>query len=152
MMQTDIPRWILASASTHFAALFAANNVPMMIEGQKRDTRTHSIFGEFRMDGPDIKKGCGSTSYDFMINIMVQSAMNNSDLHRSMRLLGLISAGFWDLLPILTYGETVVKTIGCARLTDDNKNRDIRIYQLGQIGPDTDIQRSAVAGRYILTL
>ena len=144
-----MPRLILASVSRHFNNAVDAD-LSMFVEGEIRDTRKKKSFFELRVDGPDVKKLSGITSFDFTVNILIQVAMDKSDFHHIQRVTGTILELFRNAITI--YDNEDDSVIGCAGLVSDYKGRDVRIFQYGQIDPTIHIQQTAVAGTYKITL
>ena len=151
MIQTDLPRWIFASASKHFDTI-ATSSFPMFVEGQHRHTREEDEFFEFRFDGPILTEL--SKNYwriYFEINILIQTAMDDSDMHKIHRRVGTVAANF-TLISIYKYGNQVGddgSLFACIPLVQDDRNRQrLQILHFGQVSPDAKLVHACVEGHY----
>ncbi len=135
-MNQDIPMLIKKSVYVLFSDLAKDVGIRPMLEG---GTRIQGESVEIRIDGPDEKIFPGVKKYEFVINLIVQTTRSNQ-LYKHDEIIGKLSSGFTNSL--------VIEGLGCARLMPDHRNRHVRIYQLGQVGPNIDIMRVAIMGRY----
>lgn len=160
MNMDNIPRSIFASVSKNFHDLSVEYELPMFIEGQKRDTRILPEFFELRIDGPDTLDFGSVLQFDWTINILIKVEIGSANYHRIHTIIGKIRSKFLRRLPIYEIPETIqegwtyddLEIIGCAALRSDHKNRDIRVFHFGQINPEILEQRASVVGSYRLTL
>lgn len=153
------PRWIFASVSKHFADAASVAGVPLFIEGQHRDTLELKDFFEMRMDGPtlrEVSKGCWVLRIE--INILVQSAMDDSNYHRIHQDVGIVSAAFEKSIGVYKKGRNDPDPddqsfLGCLKLIQNASTRDfLEINHFGQIDTKTKLIQATVEGHYNMLL
>src|SRR5258708_7438743 len=98
------PRWVFASLSKWFSD--NSQNTFFFTEGEDRDTADQTDYFEFRMNGPL----CTELSKDFwkleaVVNILVVSKRNITDIHMLHRDVGIAAAAFTKCIPIFRYGD-----------------------------------------------
>jgi len=148
------PRWIFASVSKHFDA--NKDTLPLFIEGQYRNTRSEKDFLELRVDGPyftEFSKGYWRAFIE--INVLVQSAMDDSNFHRIHEDVGIAAAAF-STIHVYKYGNGVDDDgtlLGCLKLVADHRGKErIQINHFGQIGPSEGLMQACVEGHYEMFL
>ncbi len=145
------PRWVFASVSKHFD-----DNTPgldMFIEGQHRDTRKKKDFIELRVDGPQITEI--SKNYFRIygeVNVLVTSAMDNTNYHRIHESNGIVAAAF-TMIPLFKFGvESVVNDqshFACWNLLQDTgKRHRVDIFNFGQVDVKSEVVQASVEGHY----
>lgn len=147
-------RWIFASVSKHFDD--RRGNLPLYIEGQHRETRDLKNYLELRMDGPnwaEVSKGCWIG--DVEINILISTAFDDNDYHRSHQFGGNIQAAFTNI-NAYKFGDGIEDTqefLGCLRLKQDISGRDfIEFNYFGRRAIDDPIVQATVEGHYKIEL
>ena len=142
------PKWVVASVLKHFND--RRRHVPMFAEGQEQLDRLPEWF-EVRVDGPYIKKYT-KPFYEIgvEVNVLISTAMNNSNLYTHQNNVGTIVSAFDVSIPLLKLGLGIDDTgeqWGC--LTLSNAERDaLRVTNFGQITSHTPMLRSSVEGHY----
>jgi len=157
MKDKNWPRWIFASVSKHFLDAASAESIPLFIEGQHRDTRLEKDFFELRTDGPtlrEVSKGC--FVFGLEINIIVQSAMNDTNYHRIHQNVGVAAAAFDKGIPVYKKGsgpDDDQSFVGCLQLLQNRETRDfVEINHFGQIDKQTKLMQASVEGHYRMYL
>lgn len=150
----NIERWIFASICKHFDA--RKETLPLFIEGMHRDRIINQDQLELRIDGPYIvEESHNLFYYDYEINILVSSVINDTDLHQIYRDVGIVTSAFVDI-EVYKYGTGVdddQSLLGCLRLKQSSGNREkIQVSNFGQIEPDVKLLQATVEGHYRLTL
>lgn len=153
-INTNWARWIFASVSKHFDDRKGA--LPLYIEGQHRDTKDIKDFMELRMDGPFITELSRNYFRLFIeINVLVQSALDDTNYHRIHGNVGLV-ASIFTAIEIFKFGTGVDDDdtqLECMRLIQDSpSNERIQINHFGQIEPDIELIQSTVEGHYEMFL
>jgi hypothetical protein len=150
-------RWIFASLSKHFADAYAAAGIPLFIEGQHRNTRLLANFFELRVDGPtlrEVSKGCWIFRVE--VNILVQSAMNDTNYHVVHQNVGIAASAFEKGIPVFKKGSGAdddQSFVGCLQLLQNERSRDfVEINHFGQIDVKTKLMQATVEGHYEMTL
>ncbi len=150
MSNENWPRWIFASVCKHFNTL--RGDLPLFIEGQLRETEGVKDFIELRVDGPDlteVSKGYWRAYNE--INVLVQSAQDESDFHRIHRNVGLVAQMFTNI-QVFRYGNGVDDTstlLGCMKLINDFKSHEkIQIAHFGKVDAATPLLQATVEGHY----
>lgn len=150
----NIERWIAASINKHFDD--RKETYPLFIEGMHRDKITEQNQFELRIDGPYIIEECHNLFfYDYEINILVSSLINDTDLYQLHRMLGIVTAAFTDI-EVYRFGNGVEDNqslLGCLQLKQSSGIREkVQVSIFGQIEPDVKLQQATVEGHYRLTL
>jgi len=143
--------------SKHFFDAAAAESIPLFIEGQHRNTRLLKDFFEMRTDGPtlrEVSKGCYILGLE--INILVQSAMNDTNYHTIHQNVGVAAAAFEKGIPVYKKGsgpDDDQSFVGCLQLLQSRESRDyVEINHFGQIDTKTNLMQASVEGHYEMTL
>jgi len=153
------PRWIFATVSRHFNDAAIAASIPLFIEGQHRDTLQFKDFFELRMDGPtlqEVSKGCWLLRIE--INILVQSAMDDSNYHRIHQNVGILTAAFEKAISVYKLGKNDPDPddqsfLGCLKLLQNRETRDfLEINHFGIIDVKTKLVQATVEGHYSMLL
>jgi hypothetical protein len=148
-------RWIFASISQHFKTKMDASSLAMFIEGQHRDTDTLSDYVELRIDGPDWREY--SKDYwvgDVEVNILVSSAMSDSNYHTIHTNVGIVAAAFTPI-NVFRYGSgggDDDSGLGCLKIKVDRLRDAIEVNHFGQIDKHTKIIQSTVEAHYQIHL
>lgn len=149
------PRWVFASVSKHIDD--RKDGLTLFIEGQHRDTEGLVDFLELRVDGPnftEVSRGC--FHFFVEVNILVQSAMDDSNFHRIHTDVGIAAAALTSSIPVFKYGTGVdddQSLLGCLRLIQDKRGREkVQVSHFGQIDPVTKLMQATVEGHYEMLL
>ena len=150
----NAPRWIFASTGKHFDSLKQTLN--LYIEGQHRATREEKDFAELRVDGPHLTElSKGYWRFYSEINILVQSAMDDSDYHRIWRDIGIINSAFTNFI-VYKYGDGSdddSSQLGCMRLMHDARRKEkTQTSYFGKIAPSVEIHQATIEGHYEMFL
>ena len=152
-MNNDITRWLRVSIDKHFTDLV---NLPVFVEGWKRDTRKLKDFYELRVDGPRINQPSKGYYIFYMeVNTLVQSAMDDEDYLRIEADISAVLNGFTDVIKVFKYGDGPNDTgefIGCLRIQDAYGRERLLISRLGQLDPATELIQAIVEGHYQINL
>lgn len=150
-LNQNLIRWIIASISKHFDD--RRQGMTLFIEGQIRDTRTLKDFIELRIDGPyltELSKGFWNVYIE--INVLVQSAQDQTNYHRIYNSVGVVVAAFEQAISIFKYGSGAGddgSLVGCMKLLGDKEARErIQVSHFGQVEPDIGIFQSTVEAHY----
>ena len=152
-MNSNWPRWIFASVTNHFSS----TGYKTFVEGEPRDTWEEKDFIEVRMDGPYFVQ-LDPVMWDAMIevNILVQNAMDFSNLHKIHTMCGVVASTFATTIQIFKYGTGILddqSLLGCLQLLQDKSNRQLLIIShFGQVAPDKLLQQATVEGHFKITL
>lgn len=146
-------RWLRASTRKHFDNL--KQTVPLYIEGTDRDTTDLQDFAEFRMDGPRIKE----LSKDYFrlevtINILVTSIMDDTDIDKIDKTIGVMVAAFTPTINVLKYGDGPDDDdsfLDCLLLSI-GRNDILRVNHFGQVERTNRVLQATVEGKYTMTL
>lgn len=154
-MNTNWPRWIFASITQHFAD--AITNYDVFVEGMDRKTNTLKDIAEIRVDGPRINEQSKDDWRIYVeINILIQSVMNDSDLHRLYRIIGDVNVAFQTCILVYKYGtgdDDDQSKLGCFNLVSDEDNREqIITSNFGQIDKSVRLQQATVEAHYEMFL
>ena len=149
-------RWVHASVGNHFVNHFAAESIPLFIEGQHRDTNTEKDFGELRIDGPtltEVSKDCWLFRVE--VNMLLTSVMDDSNYHRIQQTVGIAQAGY-TRMNVYKYGngpDDDQSFLGCLKLLQGRSGRNfLEANQYGQIDIKTQILQATVEGHYTMML
>ena len=149
-MNANWPRWIFASIAEHFKD--NTDSLPMMVEGEQRDDLDNKDSIEVRTDGPSIIEVCKDMWKIVVdINVLVNSAMDDSNFFRLHKNVGTVAAAF-QTIQVLQYddGEALV---GCMELVQRSGTREVlRISHFGQVAPNVKLLRATVEGHYEMFL
>lgn len=150
----NTPRWIFASVSKHFDA--HKQTLKLYIEGMHRGTRDDKDFIELRVDGPyftELSKGYWRIYSE--INVLVQSAMDDTDFHRIWKDIGIVSAAFINLI-VYKYGDGPDdddSQLGCMKLISSARGKErLQVSYFGKIAPSVEIHQATVEGHYEMYL
>lgn len=150
-------RWVFASICQHFDD--RRGTLPMYVEGTHRDTRELEDFFELRVDGPWYSEISKNYWWVFIeINVLIQSAKNNTDFHRIRKMTGIISQILERCIKVYKYGNEPYddsSLLGVLERQDDRrgKNADrIQINHFGQIEPKLKLEQSTVEAHYVMKL
>lgn len=148
-MNQNWPRWIFASFSKWFSDL--RQGLDFFVEGEDQKLQESENYFEFRMNGPIMTE----ISKDYwrleaVINILVMSKQNATDIHTVHRNVGIAAAAFTKCIPIYKYGDDGSQ-FGVMILTTYEKEQ-VRITHIGQVGPDVKAMQSMVQGYYCMLL
>ncbi len=143
-------RWIMASLHKHFDD--NRQGLILYVDGQIRDTRTESEYIEVRVDGPNFTEISKNNWKIFVeVNVLVSVTMDNKDLHRLVKYIGIVSAAFIDIM-IYKYGDGASE-LGCMRLLQDTGTHErVQVSNFGVIDPAINLQQATVEGHYELLL
>ena len=154
-LSKHMTRWIMASVAEHFNA--RRQGLTMFIEGQLRATKTLKDFIELRVDGPyfiELSKGYWEVYIE--INVLVQSAQDQTNYHRIYESVGIVTAAFEHIIQIFRFGtgsDDDGTLVGCMRLKGDKDERErLQTSHFGQVEPETGIFQSSVEGHYVMEL
>ena len=156
-----VPRWINASINKHFLGfrdiikqdqiVKIVSEVPLFIEGTDRQTSNLEDFAELRINGPLIKEcSKGYFDVDVMVNVIIQSKMNNEDIYKHQRDIGTLLKAFTDHIDVFKYGDDS-SFFGCLVMRTDQSQK-IDITNFGQIDPAIRLLQSVVAAEYRMNL
>lgn len=147
------PRWCFASFSKFFDD--RRQNLTMYVDGSDRATTGLQDFIEFRMDGPRIKQiGRSLVKLEVTVNILVQSQMNDSDIHAMQRTMGIVIAAFEQIVPGFKYGDGVdddQSQFACFVRESPSGQKigfDVRINNFGIIDPTVRKQQATIEASY----
>lgn len=148
------PRWIFASISKHFDA--NKQTLYLFIEGMHRETRSRKDFIELRVDGPYLTEQSKGYWRNYIeINVLVQSAMDDSDFHRIYKDVGIVVNAFTDI-PVYKYGNQAYdddSLLGCLKLVADARGKErIQVSHFGKIEPNVPLLQATVEGHYEMFL
>jgi len=153
-------RWIFASVTKHFhdQSVAADPDIKFYIEGQPRTIQPDDAQAyECRQDGPYYTERTRGEWYVYIeINILVQATKTDDDFHRMRRLIGVMEAAFFGMIPVYRYGdgpEDDGSQLGCLTLIQDKGNRErIQSSHFGQIDPNYNSEQATVEGHYEMCL
>lgn len=140
--------WVYASIANHFSALATANEVPLFVEGQFRDTKDLSLFAEQNILGLAFYQEDANT-YTMELNVAIilhETMKENPNMYTIPRLIGIFLEGFTSV-PIKTYGETVIRQLTCLQV----ESGAIKVTNLGQINPKDQHQVTLMTCEYRVT-
>ena len=149
-------RWIFASISRHFTDELTGT-APLFIEGQFRDLATTTDFFELRIDGPKFQEASKDCYiFDVDVNILIQSAQNDTNYHTIHQNVGIVASAFKDI-KVLRKGTIDVEDddtfLGCLQLRQNRRTRDlVDITHFGQVDKNKNLMQSTVEGHYKLIL
>jgi len=155
MSQANVnwPRWVFASVCKHFDD--NKSSLTLFIEGQHRKTRTLKDFAELRVDGPyltEVSKGVWKLFIE--VNVLLQSAMDDTSFHRIHTNAGIIVAAFTGI-PVYKYGDGVdddKSLLGCLQIVSDARGKErIQVSHFGRIDTGTPLMQATVEGHYEIT-
>ena len=153
-MNSNWPRWIFASVTDHFSS----TGYKTFVEGEPRETWEEKDFIEVRMDGPYFIQ-LDSSSWEAMIevNVLVQSSMDFTNLHKIHTMCGVVASAFaGNSIQVFKYGVNVgddQTLLGCLQLLQDKRDRQLLVIShFGQLAPDKLLQQASVEGHFKITL
>ena len=122
-----------------------------------RQTKDLEEFAEIRIDGPKINQ----LSKDYWrlyieINILIQTVMDDDDLHRLYRNIGDVNMAFQNCISVYKYGtgdDDDDSQLGCFKLVTDRFDREnIVTSNFGQIDKSVRLQQATVEAHYEMFL
>lgn len=141
------PRWIFASISKHFSDKAVIASLPIFIEGQTRAPSENNDYIEFRFDGPSMQEVSRNYwSIDVEVNIMIVSFINEEDLHKIHRNIGLVCS-FFTCIPIMRYGDDRTSLVGIMDTVQEGRERLI-VTNYGQVQSDSRMLQATVEAMY----
>jgi hypothetical protein len=152
MINKHWPRWVFASVSEHFES--RKQNLFFTVEGDEQKTQEQTDYFELRMNGPSVLKYSGYHRLEIVINVLVVSKNNLTDIHTILRNVGIVTEAFTDFIPVYKYGSGVdddQEFLGCL-VRCKYEGEEIKVSNLGQIDPNTKEQQSVVQGYYKMLL
>ena len=149
------PRWIAASINKHFDA--RKGSLPLFVEGMHRETRDEKDFLELRQDGPyltELSKGVWRVYME--VNILIQSAMDDSNMYRIYQDVGIVVQACTDI-PIYKYGSDPLiddgSLLGCLKVVADHRGKErIQVNHFGKINPSVPLIQATVEVHYGMKL
>jgi hypothetical protein len=148
------PRWITASINKHFDA--RKQSLPLFIEGKHRETRSEKDFLELRRDGPyltELSKGLWRVYVE--VNILIQSAMDDTNMYRIDKNVGITVVACTDI-PVYKYGDESYddgSLLGCLNVVADNRGKErIQVNHFGKINTSTPLIQATVEVHYEMKL
>lgn len=155
-MDTNWSRWIFASITTHFDGIIT---ISTFVEGMDRQTKDLSEFAEIRIDGPRTNE----LSADYWrlyieVNILIQTIMNDRDLHRHWKNIGDVNMAFLNCISVYKKADRDGNNgdgsrLGCFQLVTDRYNREnIVTSNFGQIDKSVKLQQATVEAHYEMFL
>ena len=151
-MNKNWPRWFFASISKHFDD---ETTFKLFVEGEPRETWEEKDFLECRTDGPDfveVSKNIWHATID--VNILVQSIVNNEDMHQIHRMVGEVAEAFTKPLTIYKYGSdddpvNDGSILVCLELLQNARSKElIIISHFGRINTNQPLLQATVGGRF----
>ncbi len=150
-MNKNWPRWFFASITKHFDD---ETTFKLFVEGEPRETWEDQDFLECRTDGPDfveVSKNVWHANVD--VNILVQSVVNNEDMHKIHRMVGEVAEAFVKPLIIYKYGNDDLvdddSVLICLELLQDIRSRELLVIShFGRINPNQPLLQATVGGRF----
>jgi hypothetical protein len=146
-------RWICASVASHMDEAFKLYDPPlqMFLEGTPRATDNLEDWTELRMNGPCFSSGSeGEWIVEKLeVNIFIQSKFNQQDAYRIYKNIGLVCAAFTQI-PVYKLGDQPQDDgtlITCLNLKTSGRE-ELKVIQLGQVTPTTQLVRAMVEGDY----
>lgn len=149
-------RWIFASISEYFDA---AITIPVFIEGMDRETKDLSSFAEIRIDGPWFNELSANYWRIYIeVNVLIQTVMNDSDLHRFYKDIGDVNFAFQQNIPVYKRADNEGNNgddsrLGCFQFVTDRYDREqIKTSNFGQIDKNVKLQQATVEAHYEMFL
>jgi hypothetical protein len=142
-MNTNWPKWIKASIAKHFDS--NRGGITLFVEGQKRPATESTERFELRVDGPDVNQ-TGPVYYtlDTVVNILITSVSNETNIYRMDALKGIILNAFTSSIPIYKYGGDST-LLGCLQLKSQIDTRDLGLR-------DTTLRQVSISAFYSIDL
>lgn len=155
-MDKNWARWIYASVSNYFNNTIT---IPVFIEGMDRETDDLLDFAEIRIDGPWFNE----LSADYWkiyieVNVLIQSVMGHSDLHRFYKSIGDVNFAFQQNIPVYKHADKDgndgdESRLGCFQFATDRYDREqIKTANFGQIDKNVKLQQATVEAHYVMFL
>ena len=149
MISQHWPRWVVASFSKWFSD--RKQGIDFFVEAEEQKLEDSENYFEFRMNGPIMTE----ISKDYwrleaVVNILIVSKQNSSDIHTIHRNVGIAAAMFTKCVSIYKYGDDDTQ-LGVMILKPYEKE-EIRITHIGQVGPEVKAMQSMVQGYYCMLL
>lgn len=128
-----------------------AVQLTMFVEGAPAKEETLKDWVELRINGP---RWHGSTKDEWQanleINIFVLSKMDHRRGHRLLDNIGIVTVAMVGTIPVFKLGDGAdddQSFITCLMLKNEGKE-SLRVNQLGQVTPSTQMLRATVEGSY----
>lgn len=154
MINSNWPRWILASTATHFQTV--CSDLHLFVEGDVRDTDKYPNYYELRVDGPYIDELSSNTyAVDCTINTLVCAVKNDSNIYTLEDNIGKVLKGFTNSFTVYQLGDTELLdgngdplppiVEGCMVI---QPNSAISVTKFGQIRSDLRLMQAQVEASY----
>ena len=145
-MNENWPRWFFASITKHFDDQTTSK---LFVEGEPRLTWEDQDFLECRVDGPSFVQLDSKTWRAIVdVNILVQSVINNADMHKIHRMVGEVAVAFSLPLQIFQYGDDDA-LLACLELVQDLRSKELLVIaHFGQVNPNQPLLQATVGGRF----
>jgi hypothetical protein len=149
------PRWVFASFSKWFFDL--RQGITFSVEGEDQKTEAAENYFEFRMNGPICtEKASGDWKIEAVVNILVVSKQNVTNIHTLHANVGIAAAAFTKCIPMKKYGSDTSgvddqSQFGVMQLTT-YEGEAVKITHIGQVNPDVKAMQSMVQGYYCMRL
>ena len=145
--------WCIASINKHFMDRKGPYN--LYLEGDERVYQDEEEFAELRIDGPFILQASrGLYFVNVEINVLIQSHMDNKDLYKLHRAVGVFTKAFTNAICVYKYGDGILddgSLLGMFRLLTDTREK-VEVNHYGIIKEDVRMMQSTVEGHYRLEL
>lgn len=131
-------RWIFASVDK----FFVARKSTLTYHNENEDYVENVDMIVLRTNGPDWVKLSGEiVGLNYLVNILVV-AVKDIDIHKPMRMKGIVAAAFENCIPVYKYGD------GGALVGHLTLQGPIRNDDFGQLQPDVPVIQSTIQGNY----
>jgi len=152
-MNENWTRWIFASMTKYISEHLTTASV---IEGQiKSALLDESDHIEIRLDGPIYSNPSkGSWEAYVEINLLIQSVINETDLHNLERIIGECTIALATIIPIYKYGNGVEddgSLLGCMKLFSNRKGEDVIVSRFGQLRSSIKLIQAMVECHYTMS-
>ena len=150
MINTNWPRWIFASLSSHFNGY--RGSYPFEVQSQFRQGQSEATdLFELRMDGPYFNE-VSKDNYDVRctINILVQTAIQAEQFHRIHTMVGQIAAGF-SAVQLFRYGDSDQddqSAFGCMSVVSQPSGESIVVRHFGQVDVGLGVCQATVEATF----
>lgn len=142
-MNANWPQWIKASVAKQFND--NRGGITLFVEGQKRPATEDRERFELRLNGPDYKQtGPSAYTLDTVVNLLITSVSNETNIYRMDALKGIILAAFSSSIPVYKYGDDDT-LLGCLQLKSQIDIRDLGLR-------DTTLRQVSISAFYSIDL
>ncbi len=158
MINPNIPRWILTSASKYLKQICTEANLPVMVIGvddPKPSFMDATDRGEIRITGPFIKK-FGSTQHQYMvpINILITSRYDhNKNAYTVEPAIGAIVSAMDDGFGAFKLGngddDDESTQLGCFRVDDGS---EVKVLRFGPVAKTEKVKEIIIDARFVAEL